>query len=139
MSFKEEIKCPKCLKGNDIELLESNTEYQCWSGEQVSVTCLNCDQHFEVNCEHQGYQPCYDSFDMNAFIKVHHIKIENDLSDIWVRHYLRDLIDDGHTDLVIPKPPYESQAKACTMAHKFAIKEWNRIQASIDGVEDETA
>lgn len=138
MNYKEKIKCPKCLKANDVEELEENTEYSCWSSEETGVYCTHCEQYFQVSCEHQGYQPKYGDFDMQSFMKIHGIKVPYDegCSYTWVTHYLKDLVEDGTTKVYVPEPPYQSQTDDCRKSYEFAMKEWNRIQASLVGKED---
>lgn len=126
--YKEYIKCPKCLKDNDLESLESNTEYSCWSGESVYVNCLHCEYGFDVSCEHRGYEPLYDSFDMNAFMMVNKVTVPENISVIFVRHYFKDFIFDGSTSLVISDTYKEGNLKWAE-AYDFAAKEWGRIQS----------
>jgi hypothetical protein len=122
------IKCPKCLKENDLEKLEQHTEYGCWSGEEVGVSCMECEHRFDVSCEHRGYSPSCDSFDMSAFIKVYKVKVPENCSYTWATYYLKDLILYGTTEMCVPKPPHEHQRGVCKNSYEFATKEWERIQ-----------
>lgn len=133
MSYNDTIKCPSCLKENDVEKLEQNTEYGCWSGEEVTVSCLNCEHYFDVQCEHQGYSARIDSFDMNEFLKAHKIIIPNNISRIFATHYFRDLVEDGSTRLVVSdNKDYLDQNPSWASAYEFATKEWDRIKKDLE-------
>jgi hypothetical protein len=129
------IKCPKCLKKNPTDELERNTEYSCWSGEQTQVNCIHCEFYFEVACEHRGYEPTYGNFDLRAFKKIHNVKIPEEISVIFVDHYLRDYVD-GETPKVVNEkdPKYQ---KRWEDAFTVANSEWNRIQESMKGADRE--
>ena len=131
MYDNHEVKCPKCLKGNDLDQLAAGSEYGCWTSDSEYVSCLHCDYTFEVACEHQGYEPKYDTFDMASFCSVHEVKVPKDTSATFVKHYLRGLIDDGETSLVVSDPPYTDQNPKWESAYHFALKEWARIKGSL--------
>ena len=107
--------------------MAEHTEYNCWSGEETQVNCLHCDHDFNVHCEHQGYTPSIGNFDMDAFMKVHKVNIPEGISSIFVRHYLLGYIDDGRALLVVDKEDQKYNKKWLD-AHKFAVKEWDRIK-----------
>jgi hypothetical protein len=118
------VKCPKCLKDNDLDVLEGNTEYSCWSGSEVPVTCLHCDFSFNVDCEHAGYQPTRE-FDMRAFKRIHNIKVPDDIYS-FADYYFHRLID-GRTIKPVTSAGYPEHDSAWLAAHDFALVEWKRI------------
>ena len=130
--MSDTVKCPACLKDNDLEKLEQYTEYGCWSGEEVGVNCMECEHHFEVRCEHSGYAPSCDNFDLNGFFKFHKIKVPDNFNHTWTRYYFEDLVINGHTKMVVPESPYESQREGCKNSYEFAIKEWKRIKEDLE-------
>lgn len=132
MSYGEVIKCPACLKDNDVDELERRTQYECWSSEYTYVTCIECEHSFEVACEHRGYKAVYNSFDIREFFKFHKIRVPKEYSHIWVQHYMRDLVLSGTAKMVVPDKKFVDQTKICHDAYFFAIKEWERILTSLE-------
>jgi len=133
--MQDYIKCPKCLKSNPTDELERTTEYDCWSGEQTQVNCLHCEFYFEVSCGHRGYEPIYGNFDLRAFKKAHNVKIPNEISVIFVDHYLRDYVNGIPPEVVVEKDlKYQ---KLWEDAFTVAASEWARIQESMKGTDYE--
>jgi hypothetical protein len=68
MSKYDEIRCPHCLKYNELGELEKNSEYECWSGENTMASCLYCEEDFNVECEHAGFNPT-PNFDADTWVR----------------------------------------------------------------------
>lgn len=103
------VKCPACLKNNDLEDLVNNTQYGSWTAEYENIDCLKCGHSFEVACDFLGYSPSFDTFDITEFLIFHGIKIPSALSHFWVRCYLKDLAMYGSAVLVVPSEEFKDQ------------------------------
>jgi hypothetical protein len=132
--YDTKITCPKCLRQLDSEILETDTSYGCWSGEEVSVGCYECGFDFEVRCDHAGYTP-RDDFDIESFLRAHKVKIPQELARVYVTHYFSEFVT-GSGHLVTSKE-YPDENQRWKDAYEFARKEWERIQAELHGKEDD--
>lgn len=135
--YDTKITCPKCLKKLDSDVLQNDTEYGCWDGEEVSVDCYECGFTFEVRCDHVGWTP-RDDFDIASFVKIHGIVVPDGLARVYVTHHLSEFAQHGFTRPSAPEGFSEENQK-WKDAYEFARKEWERVLSQTRDEEDDFA